>query len=236
MAKGKGALKPIHTEPTQQTLHSLSQDIQQSEVSEEELKIDEQEPGEEHEINEEEDRCEILSEDVVVAEGSGDSSTEEVVQVESTIDPDHPFLVGLREFLMSRHGKGRLEKEAKQISAPVSKFLEFSGPELDPKHLYDERKLDTFLQSLEHQGQKATTQHSKLCRIKQGLMYANLSLEPSESVKADRCLTLISNWLSTIGKEARKSKGAQLEDMSPSSMADIDKFATSEKMVCLLKS
>ena len=213
MAKGKGALKPMHTEPTQLTLHSLSQDIQQSEVSEEELEIDEQEPGEEeeHVINEEaqkEDRSEILSEDVVVAEGSGDSSTEEVVQVESTIDPDYPFLVGLREFLMSRHGKGRSEKEAKQISAAVSQFLGFSGPELDPKHLYDARKLDTYLQSLEHQDQKATTQHSKLCRIRQGLMYANLSLEPSESVKADRCLALISNWLSTIGKEARKSKRA----------------------------
>ena len=33
--------------------------------------------------------------------------------------PNHPFLVGLRQYLMSRHGKGRSEREVNQISSAV---------------------------------------------------------------------------------------------------------------------
>ena len=36
---------------------------------------------------------------------------------------DHPFLGELKEHLMSRHGRGRSEREANQIVTAVSKFL-----------------------------------------------------------------------------------------------------------------
>ena len=101
-------------------------------------------------------------------ESEEDSDMEDdVVELGGEFRPHQPFLVGLREFL-SHHGKGRSQKKAKQISAAVLEFIAFSGPVLDPKHLYDAKKLDNFLRSLEVQGKKPTTQHAKLCRVKQG--------------------------------------------------------------------
>ena len=134
---------------------------------------------------------------------------------------------------MSSHGKGLLQREAKKISAAVSKFLIFSGPVLDPKHLYDAKKLDSFLWSLEVQGKKPTTQHAKLCRVKQGLTYVNLSLDPAETVNAEKCVTIISNWITTLGKEARRLKRVHLEELSDKGstfMTEIERFAKSEQM------
>ena len=90
---------------------------------------------------------------------------------------------------MSQHGKGRSQRG----SETDIRYLAFSGPVLDPKHLYDAKKLDSFLRSLKVQGNKLTTQHAKLCRVKQGLTYVNLSLDPTETVNAEKCITIISN-------------------------------------------
>lgn len=174
----------------------------------------------------------------VVESGDEERDVSDVVELGGRFPSDHPFLVGLRQHLVSRHGKGRSEREAVQISHAVSEFLFSSGPVLDVAHLYDAKKLDKFLSSLEAQNKKPSTQHAKLCRIKQGLMYVHLSLDPAKTVQAEKCLTLIGNWLSTLGKEARKMKRAHLEDMSDrgsASMTEIERFTRSTEMANSLR-
>ena len=188
---------------------------------------------------EEQSRCEGGEEGN--EEGSdGEDSREDVVEISGRFLPNHPFLVGLRQYLLSRHGKGRSEREANQISSAVSQFLSFADPAvLDPTHLYNATMLDRFLRHLETQGKKASTQHATLCRVKQCLTYVNLTLDPAETIKAEKCLTLISNWLSTLGKEARRAKRVHLEEMcdrsSSVSMSEIERFSRSEKMMLLIK-
>ena len=85
-------------------------------------------------------------------------------------------------------------------------------------------------------GKSATSQHATLCRLKQGLNYRTLSLDPVDMSRAKRCLTLISNWLSALGKEARRAKRAHLEDLSSAgsssvaTMSAIENFVTSREM------
>ena len=145
--------------------------------------------------------------------------------------------MGLKQYLTSRHGKRRSEREANQICSAVSRYLSFASPaELDPQNLYNIQKLDTYLRNMEVQGMKASTQHAALCRLKQGLTYVNLSLDPQETVRAEKCLTLLTNWLLTLAKEARVAKRTHLEDMQSPSFSKIDHFTTSEMMVQNLKS
>ena len=51
--------------------------------------------------------------------------------------PNHPFLVGLRQYLMSRHGKGRSEREVNQISSAVPLHIQqyHQGREVPVTHL-----------------------------------------------------------------------------------------------------
>ena len=152
---------------------------------------------------------------------------------------DHPFLAALRKHLTSRHGRGRLEKEARQISNTVSAYLSFAQKaNLNPSHLADALKMSTYLDHLQESGKSATSQHATLCRLKQGLSFHALSLEPADVPRAERCLTLISNWLSALGKEARRAKRDHLEDMSASAggssaatMSAIETFSNNQEMV-----
>ena len=208
------------------------------EGNEEESRNQQGEEGNE-ELEEEESGCEGSEEGNEEGSG-GEDSREDVVEISGRFLPNHPFLVGLRQYLLSRHGKGRSEREANQISSAVSQFLSFADPAvLDPTHLYNATMLDRFLRHLETQGKKASTQHATLCRVKQCLTYVNLTLDPAETIKAEKCLTLISNWLSTLGKEARRAKRVHLEEMcdrsSSVSMSEIERFSRSEKMMCLIK-
>ena len=70
------------------------------------------------------------------------------------------------------------------------------------------------MKTLEDQDRKASTRHSILCRVRQGLTYVNLSLESEETLKAEKCNKLISNWLVTLGKQARRVKQIHLENLS----------------------
>ena len=65
-----------------------------------------------------------------------------------------------------------------------------------------------------------------MCRVKQGLTYVNLNLDPTDTIKAQECLTLVSNWLSTLGKEARRVKRVHLEEMSDRSSSVSISWAT----------
>ena len=165
------------------------------------------------------------------------SGEEGVVEMSAHILPDHPFLVGLRWHLMSRHGKGQSKREAKQISSEVAKFLYFSSPTLDTSNLYNVKRLGNYLKSLEGQGRASSTQHAILCRVKQGLAYVNLSLEPEETLKAEKCSKLISNWLATLGKEARRVKRIHLKDIcdkADTNMSEIECFSMNKAMTTSL--
>ena len=135
-----------------------------------------------------------------------ESSIEVIYDMEEVFPPDHPFLVCLREYLVLKHGKGRSIQEANQISAQVLKYLRFASLTLQPAHLYNPQILNHYMKTLDDQGKKPSTQHGILCRLEQGLTYVNLTLDHQETVKAEKCSQLISHWLSTLGKEAKRVK------------------------------
>ena len=152
---------------------------------------------------------------------------------EGDIDENHPFFVSLSKYLQSRHGKSRTPAEAKAISSEVMKYFRFCGPVLDTTNLYNPIKLEGYLRSLEAE-KKATTQYSIVCRLRQGIRYVQLGLDTSETVKADKCLLFVANWISAIGKEARQAKRINLEEMADrgaAPMGGIDDFCKSEEMV-----
>ena len=180
----------------------------------------------------EEGELEVSEDEEIVEIVDDDSNAEE-------LSPDHPFFVGLRQHLTSRHGKGRSQKEANAIVSAVSKYLSFAGSTLKPANLYSPHHLDRYLRSLERQGQKPSTQHALLCRLKQALEYMDLSLDSTESLKAAKCIKVLTNWMSTLGKEARKMKRIHLEDMSEEtgqqSMSEIERFCHNEVMQSTLQ-
>ena len=124
--------------------------------------------------------------------------------------------------------------EAQQITRVVAHYLSFAGPKIDPRNLYNAVQLNAYLQSIEADESKPTTMHARLCRLKQGLTYLNFSLDPTETVKATKCLGLIANWSATLGKQAREAKRTMLEDMPTAPMTDIDAFAGSATMRAIL--
>ena len=73
--------------------------------------------------------------------------------------------------------------------------------------------------------------------MKQGLAYVNLSLGPEETSTAEKCSKLISNWLATLGKEARRVKRINLEDISDKAdtrMSEIERFSMNKAMTTSL--
>lgn len=260
---GRGVLKPIPVTPRQQTLLSImgeqadhselrkERELSGEEAEEEREEIDAAKGEQEREVettDEEEkmglehtrekvlestsDKQQQKSDDEVM-EADEVSSGEDVIEIEDNFDPDHPFLVRLREHLTSRHGKHRSKREANAISSAVSKYLAFAGPTLDLVNLYNVEKLDHYLKALEGQGCKASTQQAILCRVKQGLTYVHLLLDHAETLKAEKCLKLIANWLSTLGKEARWAKWIRLEDMVDNpgeEMTEIERFSHSDEI------
>ena len=66
-----------------------------------------------------------VGEEVAVTDESEEGSglEDDMVEVGGEFCPDHPFLVGLRELLMSQNGKGLSQRGVKQISVAVSEFF-----------------------------------------------------------------------------------------------------------------
>lgn len=75
-----------------------------------------------------------------------------------TVSAKPPFPRWFKRFLSTPIRKSRSDKEAKQISVQVSKYLHFASPVLDPKHLYDAQLLNRYMKTLEDQGKRP--QHS----------------------------------------------------------------------------
>ena len=154
------------------------------------------------------------------------SHTTETLPSDSVFPLSHPFLMGLKQHLVSRHGKGRSEREALQICCEVSKFLHFANNDvLDEQVLLDLPTIDRYLQSLEGAVQ-AATQNSKLNRIKQAITFLSLTLDTDTLPKVERVMAFIRNWASVLGKVARQTNRERLEVLSeqPVSFGDIDEL------------
>ena len=153
-------------------------------------------------------------------------------QEQNSLNENHPFFASFRDYLSSRHGKGRSQGEAKQVAAEARKYLQFCGPVLDATNLYNPLKLNQYLTQLEST-KKASTQYSVLCRLRHRIQFVNLGLDSGETMKAEKCLTLVANWIAAIGKEVRRTRRIHLEDMSdkgPVPISTIDDFCQSPVM------
>ena len=150
---------------------------------------------------------------------------------------EHPFLVQLRNYLQSRHGRSRSEKEAKQISKEVSKYLHYASPSILQKELLlDCSLLNKYLQSLEPEYQ-ASTQNAKLNRIRQAIHFLALSLDAAGLLEVQRVESLVKNWSAVFAKTARQANREKLEDKSeqPIDFGDVDRLVRSEELHQLQK-
>lgn len=112
---------------------------------------------------------------------------------------DHPFLVNLRKYLQSRHGRNCSEREAHQIS-DVSKYLHFACSKTPKKELLlNCSKVSEYLRLLEPEV-KASTQNAKLNRIRQGIKYLALGLDSDGLMDVQRIEALIKKLVCRAGK------------------------------------
>ena len=93
--------------------------------------------------------------------GENENSPKDNQEGDKTGEPyfpsEQPFLVQFREYLRSRHGRSRSERETKQISKEVSKYLNYACPGILQKELLlDCSLLNEYLKSLEPKFQPAT--------------------------------------------------------------------------------
>ena len=113
---------------------------------------------------------------------------------------------------MSRHGRGRTEREAKAISLEVSRFLHFENPTtLTKELLLNSAKMSEYLDHLEGLDLEASTKNSKLNRIRQGVHFLSLKLDKSDLHQYERMDKLMKNWAAVLGKEARRANRERLE-------------------------
>ena len=71
------------------------------------------------------------------------------------------------------HHKGVLG--CRQIPNTVSAYLSFAdNADLNPRHLADALKMNSYVDHLQESGKSATSQHATLCRLKQGLSFHTL--------------------------------------------------------------
>ena len=123
----------------------------------------------------------------------------------------------------------RSEKEARQISADVSRYLYFARPEaLHEEYLIDSQKMNEYLQSLEP-ALKPSTQNAKLNRIRQGIHFLALRLDSTGLLEVQRVEGLIKNWSAVLARSARTANRERLEDKSgePADFGDVDAFLAS---------
>ena len=89
---------------------------------------------------------------------------------------DHPFLVKLRDYRTTRHGKGRSKGEAAQISAEVTRYLFFAQQStLDQHLLLDTEAMNAYLKEIECAGMTPSTKRAKLNRLHSGMDFASSS-------------------------------------------------------------
>lgn len=146
--------------------------------------LEEEEKGEEV-LGQESEEEEVQREDLA-NEGDDSVTTEEEDAVVDCFCSDEEFLVKLKQHLTSIHGRKRIEKEAKQICQEVNRYLIFAHPEaLDHHQLLDGSRMDAYLTSLEASVRPSTVS-AKVCRLRQGLEFLSLSLEPTDHQKAQQ--------------------------------------------------
>ena len=140
---------------------------------------------------------------------------------------DHPFLVKLRDYLTSRHGKGRSAGEAAQISAEVSRYLFYSKKStLDENLLLNAEIMNSYMKEVENSGLTPSTERAKLNRLRSGIEFICLGLDTALLPQVANIKQILSNWISDLGKEANVRNRIALEEASekPVSLDNVDEF------------
>jgi len=133
--------------------------------------------------------------------------------------PTHPqeskFLIELRDFATSKHGRSRSMNEARQISLEAGRFLYHANPShLDEKTLADASALDRYLRVLEEGGATSSTLNAKVSRLSVALQFMSLRAGPEVLPEVDRTQMFMKNWRAVYGKEARRVNREHLGDRS----------------------
>ena len=184
---------------------------EEGEGSELDARVEEGEGGQ-VETGEEGEEAEIVAEEEV-GEGGGGRSKPMFRQ-------DHPFLVGLRDYLTSRHAKGRSAGEAAQISAEVNRYLFFSEKsKLDQNLLLNAEVMNSYLKEVESSGLTPSTERAKLNRLRSGIDFTCLGLDAVH-------LPQVAKIKQVLTKEAKKRNRIALEEASenPASLDSVDEF------------
>ena len=149
---------------------------------------------------------------------------------------DHPFLVKLRDYLESRHGKGRSKSEANQISAEVSCYLHFSQPaQLNQLLLIDPEAMNRYLTSIEQAGLTSSMEKAKLNRLRSAIDYVALEVSAIDMPQVEKIRGIL---ISVLGREADKRSRIALEEASenPGGLDVVRKFTTLVEMRKLVES
>lgn len=128
---------------------------------------------------------------------------------------NEPFLASLRDYLTSQHGRSRTEKESRQISMEVGRFLHFAQPQsLQELLLIDVACLDRYLRVLEENNVPSSTLVAKLSRLRVAIDFLSPSLEPEQLCHVKKVKGVLKNWRSVLGRDVRLANRERLEEMS----------------------
>ena len=257
LAEGRGARKTITT-PQQATLYGLidgkkkAEEEAEKEMVEVKGLIDQSED----ELMEEdggsssvEETCarQVQEGDVVVTGQEGEhSDQEEVVGGEEgsrrealpAYAENLPFLQSLRDFLTSKHGRGRSVGESRQISAEVSRFLFFAQPEeLREALLLDIPCLDAYFKMLEEREVTYATLAAKISRLSAGIEFYAMAAKPVELPHIERVKGILKNWRIVYSRDAKRENRERLEDLSeaPPSLECVNEFIQCQDLHSLAK-
>ena len=203
---------------------------EEGEGSEIDARVEEGE-GRQVETGEEGEEAEIVEEEVGEVGGGGGRS-------KPMFPKDHPFLVKLRDYLTSRHGKGRSPSEAAQISAEVSRYLFFSEKKkLDKNLLLNAEVMNAYLREVERSGLTPSTERAKLNRLRSSIEFLCLGLDTEHLPQVAKIKQILSNWISVLGKEAKIRNRIALEEASenPVSLDNVDEFVKLRPMKELIQ-
>ena len=196
VAPYKGAMMPLPKEKQQTSLEQFfAQTAGPSELTEEEgegsVGPSSEEEGESLGLgrsSEEESEGSEFEARVVEGEGRRVEEREERQEAEEScvgsraqFPQDHPFLVQLRDYLTSRHGKGRSKSEAAQISAEVSRYLFSAQPaSLDQHLLLNAEAINTYLTTIERAGLTPSTERAKLNHLRSTIDFISLEVRAKD--------------------------------------------------------
>ena len=134
----------------------------------------------------------------------------------------------LTRHFMSVEGGLKEEREARQVTVDVSKFLRFCGATLDWKNLSKVDKLREYLEVARKAGVGVSGTITKCDRVIAGIRFAKMKLAPSDvtlTASYDRAIDRITMWKKVYRQEQEKKRALQMEGDS-SRPVDLSKMTS----------